>query len=225
MKLANHSQFIFALFLLMTAILPTKVYAQGRGPIVVELFTSAGCPACPKADENFNALVNRPDVIALACHVTYFDRGKAKNTLSQAFCDARQGVYKLALGTGGVFTPMMVVDGKSYLTGSQPRELQKTLQNSANTHTNTAIRLSLDTGYLDIRLPQTALNGTAELWLIEYAAQSEGGYKNAITNFTKLMNWNGTATTMAFPALEGRSYAVIAQNYKTGIIASGKTAN
>jgi hypothetical protein len=207
---------------LLISIWPSLALAQSNGPVVVELFTSAGCPACPEADENLNALAARPDILALACHVTYFDRKQKTNSLSRSFCDARQGVYKLALKTGRVFTPMMVINGKNYITGKKQDEINPLLQSAMHAQRPAAIGLTLQAGYLDIRLPHIPTPGQTELWLIEYTPQAQGDYKNAITNFTKLMSWNGAATTMAFPVQEGGHYAVIAQSYKTGIVAAGK---
>lgn len=227
---ANYSQ-LFCLFFTLTLLgfsakpyaQSTQAYAPARGPIVLELFTSSRCPACPKADANFDQLTNRDDILALACHVTYFDREGRRDALSHPFCDARQSIYKMALRTKKLFTPMAIVDGQEYLTGSKRDALRTALQNSAKNHTNQRIDLKISGGYLDIRLPATTMkNDRAEVWLIEYEDSSSGGYKNAVSNFTKLMNWNGQPTAMAFPVRTGYRYAVIAQDYKTGIVASGK---
>ena len=228
--ITNYSRLIGAFLLCLTTsnayaqntAMPLKTYTQ-RGPIVLELFTSAGCPACPKADVNFNTLTNRSDIIALACHVTYFDRGNRKDPLSQPFCDARQSIYKLVLGTKGVFTPMMVIDGDDFITGSKPEDIRQSLKTTTKNHVNLPIGLSSKDNYLNIRLPQARLKDNTELWLIEYAHSTRTGDKNAINNFTKLMNWDGKALNMAFPVNSAYSYAVIAQSYKNGVIASGKT--
>ena len=47
--------------------------AEPGTPVVVELFTSQGCSACPPADELLHKLAARDDVIALALHVDYWD--------------------------------------------------------------------------------------------------------------------------------------------------------
>jgi hypothetical protein len=213
---------IFRIAFILMFFSTSAAWAQSHGPVVIELFTSAGCPACPEADENLNALAARPDILALACHVTYFDRATRKNNLSRPFCDARQGLYKLSLKTGRVFTPMMVFNGQNYITGKKNDEVSARVQSALNSKPTAAIDLTVQAGYLDIRLPQIAMENKAELWLIEYAPKAEGGYQNVITNFTKLMNWNGAATSMAFPIQESGHYAVIAQSYKTGIVAAGK---
>src|SRR5579863_1999361 len=54
---------------LQLLVLPT---AQSR-PAVVELFTSQGCSSCPPAEALLRQLGQRPDIVALAFHVDYWD--------------------------------------------------------------------------------------------------------------------------------------------------------
>src|SRR5579871_4613367 len=42
-------------------------------PVVVELFTSQGCSSCPPADKYLGELAKRPDVMALAFHIEYWN--------------------------------------------------------------------------------------------------------------------------------------------------------
>jgi len=42
-------------------------------PAILELFTSQGCSSCPPADALLGELARRPDVIALAWHVDYWN--------------------------------------------------------------------------------------------------------------------------------------------------------
>ncbi|HNQ92356.1 MAG TPA: DUF1223 domain-containing protein [Alphaproteobacteria bacterium] len=90
------------------------------GPVVVELFTSQGCSSCPPADEYLHQLSTRAHVIALSCHVTYWDRLGWDDTLGRDFCGERQGSYSTAQGRGGgVFTPEMVVNGVKSVIGNK----------------------------------------------------------------------------------------------------------
>ncbi len=43
-------------------------------PLVIELFTAQGCSSCPPADAYLGELSKRPDVLALAFHMDYWDR-------------------------------------------------------------------------------------------------------------------------------------------------------
>src|SRR6266481_3470008 len=59
---------------LIAGLYPAAAVAAER-PIVVELYTSQGCSSCPPANAYLNELSrDRRDVLALAFHVTYWDR-------------------------------------------------------------------------------------------------------------------------------------------------------
>ena len=47
--------------------------APPSGPWAIELFTSQGCSSCPPADAYLGRLAKRPDIVALAYHVDYWD--------------------------------------------------------------------------------------------------------------------------------------------------------
>src|SRR5271168_534326 len=53
--------------------LPGLADVAERRPVVVELYTSQGCSSCPPADALLGELAGRPNVIALAFHVDYWD--------------------------------------------------------------------------------------------------------------------------------------------------------
>jgi hypothetical protein len=60
-------------------------------PVVVELFTSQSCSSCPPADELLGELArDRPDVLALSFHVTYWDRSGWRDRFSLREATDRQ---------------------------------------------------------------------------------------------------------------------------------------
>jgi hypothetical protein len=86
--------------------------------VIVELFTSEGCSSCPPADAYLTDLSrNRPDVLPLAFHVTYWDYLGWKDPFSLPEATQRQATYAAKLG-GGSYTPEIVVDGHVGLVGS-----------------------------------------------------------------------------------------------------------
>ena len=77
-------------FGLLAGLAPMVANATER-PVVVELFTSQGCSSCPPANAYLNELSRgRHDVLALAFHVTYWDRLGWKDPFSLAAATDRQ---------------------------------------------------------------------------------------------------------------------------------------
>lgn len=94
-------------------------------PVIVELFTSQGCSSCPPADDLLRALErNQPVadalIIPLSEHVDYWNRLGWRDPFSSGQFSARQRVYVQALGAEHLYTPMMVVDGRTAFVGSRP---------------------------------------------------------------------------------------------------------
>ncbi len=91
---------------------------------VVELFTSQGCNACPPANANLITLSQRPDVLTLSFNVTYWDDLGWPDTFAQPAFTRRQRDYQRGLGTDNVWTPQVVVDGRSHVVGRRIAEIE-----------------------------------------------------------------------------------------------------
>jgi hypothetical protein len=83
-----------------------------RAPAVVELYTSEGCSSCPPADRWLSALQDKPDVVALAFHVDYWDGLGWKDRFAKAEYSKRQTDSQRTTGARFAYTPQVVVDGK-----------------------------------------------------------------------------------------------------------------
>jgi hypothetical protein len=86
-------------------------------PVVLELFTSQGCSSCPPADALLGQLARRPDVIALAWHVDYWDRLGWHDPYASREATGRQRAYARQLNSA-VFTPALVINGAKFVVGS-----------------------------------------------------------------------------------------------------------
>jgi hypothetical protein len=105
--------------LIASALASSMVPAARAAPksVVLELFTSQGCSSCPPADALLGLLARRSDVIALAWHVDYWDRLGWHDRFGSRGATLRQQAYARQLGSD-VFTPALVVDGKTVVVGS-----------------------------------------------------------------------------------------------------------
>ena len=86
--------------------------ATAAPPTVVELYTSEGCSSCPPADRWLSTLKGKPDVLALAFHVTYWDKLGWPDRYAMPEATARQYAVASQLGSAQVYTPQVVVNGR-----------------------------------------------------------------------------------------------------------------
>ena len=83
-------------------------------PTVVELYTSEGCSSCPPADRWLSTLKGKPDVLALAFHVNYWDRLGWPDRFASAELTARQHELARLAGSRQVYTPQVVANGQDW---------------------------------------------------------------------------------------------------------------
>jgi hypothetical protein len=107
--------------------------AKEEGIAVVELFTSEGCNSCPPADKLLGELAadarkRGRRVYCLAFHVDYWDHLGWKDPLGSRFSSQRQAAYARLLGTRGVYTPQMIVNGADEFVGSDAARAKRSIQ-------------------------------------------------------------------------------------------------
>ena len=100
---------------------PTKgAWSDPEHPLVIELFTASNCSACITADRILYDMAKDPNVIALSCHVQYWDEHTLSDPTGLEACTYRQWAYKSSgrMDDAEVKIPYMVVDGnESVFTG------------------------------------------------------------------------------------------------------------
>lgn len=209
--------------------------ATQPAPVLVELFTSQGCNSCPPADAVLGELAKRPDVLALAFHVTYWDRLGWKDTLGDERFTARQRDYARLLGRYQLYTPQAVVAGQLDLVGSSSGRLLKAVDTVVEHGEARPVEIADDGAVV---LPQLSDDQPAVVWaaawddLQEVAiARGENGgrtiaYHNAV-RWLQPLDDSGT-TKLAVPLDElrraGRSgVAVVVQRRSDGkVLALGQ---
>ena len=109
----------------MTVPFATQTHAAG-GLAVLELFTSQGCSSCPPADAYLGELSARPDVIALAWHVDYWNNASWKDPYASRQSTERQKDYARHLREE-VYTPALVINGARIVVGSDRRAVVRAM--------------------------------------------------------------------------------------------------
>jgi hypothetical protein len=149
-----------------------------RVPVIVELFTSEGCSSCPPADALLAKLeeaqpISGAQIIAVEEHVDYWDSLGWKDPYSSFEWTMRQQQYSEAFGSGSIYTPQMVVDGRVEFVGSRGRQAEKEVLQAART-AKTEVIVTPDKPPTDGtpqfairvgRLTGGASGDTAEVWL------------------------------------------------------------
>lgn len=98
---------------------------------IVELFTSQGCSSCVAADAFFADLAKRDDIVAISLHVDYWDYLGWRDTLGDSANTQRQRDYAAVHGTPRVYTPQMVVNGRTDFVGSDRSAVEGAIAQSA----------------------------------------------------------------------------------------------
>ena len=106
--------------------------SAATAPTVVELYTSEGCSSCPPADRWLSTLKGRPDVLALAFHVNYWDRLGWPDRFASAEATNRQHELAQRAGSRQVYTPQVVANGRDWRGWPKLPDTTTTASTTAN---------------------------------------------------------------------------------------------
>jgi hypothetical protein len=127
--------FVFGIVLVFALAAPRA--AAPPTAVLVELFTSEGCSSCPPADTLLQSLVESQPipgavVIALGQHVDYWDELGWKDRFSSKALTDRQRGYGRVLSVDSIYTPQMIVDGRSEFVGNDAAAAQRAILKAAS---------------------------------------------------------------------------------------------
>jgi hypothetical protein len=108
---------------------------SSRIPVLVELFTSEGCSSCPPADALLAQLdrqgMSDIEVVALSEHVDYWNHLGWADAFSSPLFSARQRTYASKFRMESVYTPQMVINGRSESLGSDSSKVRAAIEEAA----------------------------------------------------------------------------------------------
>jgi hypothetical protein len=205
---------------------------QAQVPVVVELYTSQGCSACPPADAFLAELALRDDVIALALHVDYWDYLGWKDAFAQPRFTERQKAYARAAGSTMVYTPQLIVGGGARIAGFKTAEIRALIAERARLEPG--VRLELLREGERLRILAEALKPFARpvvVQLVRYrpaetmtiergenAGRTET-FRNIVTVWESVAQWSGkTPLVLEVPVPGPDPVAVIVQEPGPGRI-------
>jgi hypothetical protein len=219
---------------LIAGLSPVAGFAAER-PVVVELFTSQGCDSCPPANAYLNELSKqRRDVLALAFHVTYWDRLGWKDPFSLEAATQRQAVYGRRFGDGS-YTPEMVVDGAASMVGSHRGDVGAAIAN-AKRNSQTAAVVSVTKSGDQVSIEVGAGSGSGRVLLVGFdhehtTAISRGENSgrtlteaNVVRSIRPVGQWSGTVLRVNERFPDGQDCAVVLEAPDGRIIGASRLA-
>tara|TARA_R110002095_G_scaffold127694_1_gene110713 strand:- start:1488 stop:2351 length:864 start_codon:yes stop_codon:yes gene_type:complete len=201
---------------------PTAI--KGKGFYVLELFSSQACTFCPRADAMMATYAAQPSMIALSCHIDYFD--VKEGSLALPLCSVRQKSYELTLDIGPKYTPQMVVNGQYDAVGYLPKEIAAAFAKVRSAPVSPLNVEALVGGLYRAKLPDVAADKYS-IWLFVYDAPhsvlvKDGGnagkrltYYNVVSKAGFLGSWDGKAKDLKFDAKldpQAKGFALLVQS-------------
>ena len=91
-----------------------QAWSDERQTLLIELYTSEGCNSCPPVDRWLSSLKGRPDVLAAAFHVDYWDRLGWVDRFGSPRHTERQAQQQRSSGAGFSYTPQVLAIGRDW---------------------------------------------------------------------------------------------------------------
>jgi hypothetical protein len=145
-----------------------------KAPVIVELFTSQGCSSCPPADRLLSKLGKDPRVIPLAFHVDYWNSIGWSDPFSSKAWSQRQEGYARAFHSNRIYTPQLVVSGRTQVVGSDESGVRRSISQALGAEPAGQVTVSADPspdGRLRIKAGAKlvrAAGGPLDLWVAVY---------------------------------------------------------
>ncbi|HEX9859381.1 MAG TPA: DUF1223 domain-containing protein [Paracoccaceae bacterium] len=190
--------------------------------VVVELYTSQGCSACPPADDYLATLAANPQVIPLALHVDYWDYIGWKDRFASPRFTDRQKAYAHAVGSRTIYTPQMIVAGRERVEGHRPDELNRLIRAHLAAGQTVGLTLRREGGRLRIRAEANPpLTHPVRVQVVRYRpsetvdikhGENAGRtitYRNIVTSWQIIGHWPGDAPLELEAAAEGPEPVVV----------------
>jgi hypothetical protein len=182
---------------------PALAQAETDKPVLVELFTSQGCSSCPAADRLAKSLAQNKSIIVVSLNVDYWDYLGWRDTLAKPQYSQRQYDYAKTRGDGAVYTPQMVVNGRTHVVGSNKGEVENHLKLARATPLPAVIGLELSKADISVEIAASSAVQGATLWLMAISPSVEQKiergenagdkieYTNVVRNLANAATMNG----------------------------------
>lgn len=209
----------------------TTALAESKPMVVLELFTSQGCSACPPADSLLHQMAeDNSDILALSFHVDYWDYIGWTDTFGDAANVDRQKTYARRFHERMIYTPQIVVQGLAGEVGHKAKKIEALVEKVRGAGAKAKIDLIRQGDMLTIAVAPTGAGvGESELHLVRFMPSAtvkigrgensgrELSYTNVVRSWQVIDLWNGEApATLTVPLTGDLPAAVLVQGRHQG---------
>jgi hypothetical protein len=166
----NFAVFIPALLAASVALPALADEVKTNPKAVLELFTSQGCASCPPADALLTSFAQRPDIIALAYHVDYWDYIGWTDTFGTKASTDRQRAYATAWASNNIYTPELVVNGAKDVVGSRKPDVDGAVERAV---LPIPVSLTADGKTLDVSIDGKPGERESSVWLVTFINKAD----------------------------------------------------
>lgn len=224
------NRFFAFVTILMLGVPVTGLRAE-NAPVVVELYTSQGCSACPPADALLARLGEYDDIIPLALHVDYWDYIGWKDKFAIPAFTKRQKAYAHSLGTNIIYTPQMVINGSDAVVGTRAMDVSDLVQAHKAKGLPAKLDINRSDGILTIKSRPNPEIAASDVIVVRYrpsatvdVARGENAGKTLthsyiVTEWTDVGDWDGSSALSQTVPVDGpRPIVVLVQEKGHGDI-------
>lgn len=141
-----------ALFCLAFGSLATPLSAQSTGQgVLVELFASKNCSACPRAHRLLKEVSAKSDIFVLTWSVDYWDYLEQPDPLAIPESSARQASYVEWMSLRAPYTPQSVYNGVREGPGHKRGFVNSTIESLTELATRQSVTIEIEDGRYAVR--------------------------------------------------------------------------
>jgi len=185
------------------------VPAQAEGPMLVELFASKNCRACPAAYKTLKQVeAERGDsVMILTWAVDYWDYLGSKDKMALPESKERQRAYVEHFSLRGPYTPQSVYNGLEQAAGNKPTKVGAAMM-KAEMAPPTDVRLQ-SAGKRVVLTGQP--DGLTDIWWVAYLDADDNTTKmpNPVTSVRQIGPWLGGKAEIDLPMCESGCVLIV----------------
>ncbi len=197
------------------AIVVAPATADDSRPLaVIELFTSQSCASSPPADVLLTELSADRTIVAISLPVTYWDYLGWTDTRGSQANTSRQFSYAARRGDRAVFTPQMIINGRTPVVGSDAAEVRAVIDEQAGggLGPSVSVDIGLADGLFQVNVGAGPTGRRATVWIgavepsvtVSVLRGENAGRRLTYTNVVRVLQpigvWRGEAMNFELPA-------------------------